>query len=93
MLSFAAQVTNAFGPALGGLLVAIGGWQWVFLFNLPFVAVVFALGHHYIPRDPVRAPGAAPGISIRELDPIGIALFAGATGLGVATLLNVQAAA
>jgi MFS family permease len=93
MLSFAAQVTNAFGPALGGLLVAVGGWQWVFLFNLPFVAVVFALGYHYIPQDPVPVPGASPRISIRKLDPVGIVLFAGATGLGVATLLNVQAAA
>jgi MFS family permease len=93
MLSFAAQVTNAFGPALGGLLVAIGGWQWVFLFNLPFVAVVFALGYHYIPRDPAPASQSGPRISIRELDPVGIVLFAGATGLGVATLLNVQAEA
>jgi MFS family permease len=99
-LSFAAQVTNAFGPALGGVLVAVGGWRWVFLFNLPFVAVVVALGCHYIPSDrpPEFDDGVAPAtgrtrprLTVRDLDPFGIALFAGATGLGVATLLNVRA--
>jgi MFS family permease len=95
-ISFAAQVTNAFGPALGGLLVTIGGWKWVFLFNLPFVAVTIALAYHYVPRDEPRTPvaaGAGPRLRVRDLDPVGIALFAGATGLGVGTLLNVQAAA
>jgi MFS family permease len=96
-ISFAAQVTNAFGPALGGLLVTVGGWQWVFLFNLPFVAVTLALAYHYVPRDEPRTsrltPGGAPRLRARDLDPVGIVLFAGATGLGVATLLNLQAAA
>jgi MFS family permease len=98
-ISFAAQVTNAFGPALGGVLVAVGGWKWVFLFNLPFVAVVLALGYHYVPRDRPPVPEefaeasarVGPRLTLRDLDPIGIILFAGATGLGVATLLNLLA--
>jgi MFS family permease len=99
-ISFAAQVTNAFGPALGGFLVAVGGWRWVFLFNLPFVAVVLALGYHFIPRehrpiaeDEFAEPGAQgrPRLTLRDLDPVGIVLFAGATGLGVAALLNLRA--
>lgn len=95
-ISFAAQVTNAFGPALGGLLVTVGGWKWVFLFNLPFVAVTIALAYHYVPRDEPRTHNLAavgPRLRVRDLDPVGIVLFAGATGLGVATLLNLHAAA
>lgn len=104
-ISFAAQVTNAFGPALGGLLLLVGGWRWVFLFNLPFVAVTLALAHRHVPRDhrerghsvigPAgrRAARAAhPRLTLQDLDPVGIGLFAGATGLGVGTLLNIQAA-
>lgn len=105
IVSFSAQATNALGPALGGALLALGGWRWVFLFNLPFVAVTWALGYRYIPRDQpaaraaaldtnagVGSPGfARPGLTLRSLDPVGILCFTGATGLGVAALLNVKA--
>jgi hypothetical protein len=68
----------------------------VFLFNLPFAAVTLALAYHYVPRDEPLSlrleAGGAPRLRVRDLDPLGIALFAGATGMGVATLLNLQAA-
>ncbi len=104
-LSFTAQATNAFGPALGGALLALGSWKWVFLFNLPFVAVTWAMGYWFIPSD--RASPVADSVvheditqldrpprerlTLRSLDPVGILCFAGATGLGVAALLNVAA--
>jgi MFS family permease len=104
-LSFAAQATNAFGPALGGVLLALGGWKWVFLFNLPFVAVTWAMGYWFIPPDRLSPTSAAAAnqditgldrpqrepLTLRSLDPVGILCFAGATGLGVAALLNIAA--
>jgi MFS family permease len=50
----------AAGPPLGGVLVALGGWEWIFLVNLPLAAVALALGRRAIPSRPraaVRAPG------------------------------------
>ncbi len=104
-LSFTAQATNAFGPALGGALLALGSWKWVFLFNLPFVAVTWVMGYWFIPPDGESPAAESPEdgdltqldhpqrerLTLGSLDPVGILLFSGATGLGVAALLNVQA--
>ena len=45
-------VATAFGPILGGLLVAVAPWGWrlVFLINLPIAAVVILLSRKYIPE-------------------------------------------
>lgn len=34
------------GPLLGGVLLGLGSWRWVFLVNLPVAAVVLALSRH-----------------------------------------------
>lgn len=33
----------ALGPVAGGLILAVGGWEWLFLLNLPAVAIVWLL--------------------------------------------------
>ncbi|WP_433377930.1 MFS transporter [Actinoplanes sp. CA-142083] len=43
----------AIGPSLGGLLIAAGGWRWIFLINVP-IGVVAMLGVRRLP------PGVAP---------------------------------
>ncbi|HSD79818.1 MAG TPA: MFS transporter, partial [Solirubrobacteraceae bacterium] len=43
------------GPPLGGVLLAVGGWQAIFAVNLPLVAIALALGARAIPR---AAPAA-----------------------------------
>jgi MFS family permease len=40
----------AAGPALGGLLLALGGWRLIFLVNLPFGLLGLALGRLLLPR-------------------------------------------
>ncbi|HZV48776.1 MAG TPA: MFS transporter [Candidatus Dormibacteraeota bacterium] len=40
----------AFGPALGGLLIAIGGWRLIFLINVPAGLLGAALGWFLLPR-------------------------------------------
>jgi EmrB/QacA subfamily drug resistance transporter len=66
----------ALGPTAGGLLIAAGGWPWIFLVNLP-LGVVGLIGLRSVPA------GAAPGADPRtRFDPLGLALLA--TGLTVA---------
>jgi MFS family permease len=48
----------AAGPPLGGVLVALGGWEWIFLVNLPLVAVALVLGRGAIPARPRTAARA-----------------------------------
>jgi DHA2 family methylenomycin A resistance protein-like MFS transporter len=56
--SAGAGVAMATGPALGGVMVDALGWRWVFLFNVPLCALIFALGALYVPR--VRTVGGGP---------------------------------
>jgi MFS family permease len=51
----AAQATGlALGPALGGLLIALGGWRSIFLVNLPVGIVAIVLARLLIPRSRLR---------------------------------------
>jgi hypothetical protein len=62
----------AFGPVVGGLLVAAGGWRAVFIANVPLALLCLGLAVAYVPEshDPER----------RRLDPAGLALGAVAVG-------------
>jgi EmrB/QacA subfamily drug resistance transporter len=66
-------VAAAIGPLGGGLLLGVGSWRWIFLINLPFVAVCLGLILVAIPR-------AAPHDGPREIDFTGALLCA--VGLG-----------
>ncbi|WP_380260488.1 MFS transporter [Kineococcus sp. GCM10028916] len=44
------------GPTLGGLLLSVAPWPWLFLVNVPIAAVSFVLGLRHLPRVPAR-PG------------------------------------
>ena len=75
-------VSTALGPLLGGLLIAAAGsaagWRWVFLVNIPVVAVLLPFAWRLVPGPPPRAPGAGA----RRLDLVGLGLL-GATTLAV----------
>ena len=49
MLGSAIGLAAAAGPPLGGALVALGGWQAIFLVNLPWVAVAIWLALRSVP--------------------------------------------
>jgi EmrB/QacA subfamily drug resistance transporter len=61
------------GPLCGGLLLGVASWRWVFLINLPLVAICVALILTTIPR-------AAPVGGGRRVDIVGALLCA--LGLG-----------
>jgi EmrB/QacA subfamily drug resistance transporter len=49
-----AGIAGAAGPFLGGWLVEVASWRWVFLLNLPIAVAVIALALRHVPesRDP-----------------------------------------
>jgi EmrB/QacA subfamily drug resistance transporter len=74
----------ALGPVVGGVLVDVAGWRWVFLVNVPFVLLAAPLGLRWLPES--RRPGAPP------LDVPGAALSTVAlTGIVFALIEGVDA--
>ncbi|WP_350349350.1 MFS transporter [Agromyces sp. G08B096] len=67
-------ISTAFGPTLGGLMIALGGatdgWRWIFWMNVPLVLVAIVLAIRLLPGAPDR-----PARKL-ELDPVGLGLFA-----------------
>lgn len=69
-------VATAFGPTLGGLMIALGGaqdgWRWIFWMNVPLGLVAIALAVWVLPSTRRKAPGKL------ALDPVGVVLFGSA---------------
>ncbi|WP_259424673.1 MFS transporter [Bacillus velezensis] len=87
VLSIFASAMTALGPTLGGFLIVWGGWPAIFFVNLPFIILSFFLGMHMFPKDKKREIGGLKGV-LRQLDTIGIFLFAGAIILLLSFLLS-----
>lgn len=66
-------VGAASGPTLGGMILAIAPWQWLFLVNLPIGIVTVALGLRYLPRVP--GTGASPDLVSALLAVVAIGSF------------------
>ena len=49
----------ALGPTLGGVLVSMLGWRWVFGVNVPIGLVALVAGHYLLPRTRARSRVAA----------------------------------
>ncbi|MFJ2512797.1 MFS transporter [Streptomyces griseoviridis] len=82
-LAVANQTVAVIGPALGGLLIGVGGWRAVFTVNVPLSAACLVLGALWLPR---ARPGSAD--RARGVDLPGMALF---TALLVALMLFLMA--
>jgi EmrB/QacA subfamily drug resistance transporter len=73
------------GPAIGGLLTDTIGWQWVFFFNLPIGAVVFAIVWRSLPSYHL-------GTDRPSIDFLGAGLFTAALVPILVGLTNKQSA-
>lgn len=71
-----AGVTTAVGPALGGWLVEVASWRWVFLLNLPLAVVVVAAGARHLPESRDDSVVGRPDL---------VGALLGAAGLAAAT--------
>ena len=47
-----AAIAGAIGPVLGGWLIDLGSWRYIFLINLPLAAIAILLAWRYVPDDP-----------------------------------------
>jgi len=75
-LQIAGVVTAAVGLPVGGVLVDAWGWRTIFLVNIPFALVAFAMAALWIPKDgPIVGARTVRGISSR-IDITGIVGFA-----------------
>lgn len=45
-------VTAASGPALGGAILSIGHWSWIFLLNIPLGLAALIIGWKLLPQNP-----------------------------------------
>lgn len=79
----AGAVAAALGPPLGGVIVDLADWRWVFVINVPIGAGVFAYGLRILreSRDPTAT---------RFPDPLGILLAAASIGLLVLGIVQGQ---
>jgi MFS family permease len=75
VLSAANSASAAFGPVLGGVLVAAFGWRGIFAVNIPLAATGLVLARRWLPADPPGRPPADTRALVRDLDLPGIALF------------------
>jgi MFS family permease len=83
-LAVAGQVSSVIGPAIGGLLIGVGGWPAIFLVNLPLAIGTFAMAVVFLPRLSVEREGNG------VIDLLGMVLFA--LTLGTLVLLLMQVA-
>jgi EmrB/QacA subfamily drug resistance transporter len=65
-----AGITSAAGPLVGGYLLAVASWRWVFFINVPVAAAVLAFTARHVPetRDPtashhIDVPGASLAVA------------------------------
>jgi EmrB/QacA subfamily drug resistance transporter len=50
-------IAAALGPLLGGWLIQVASWRWVFLLNVPLAAVVLAVTLRHVPETAHRVEG------------------------------------
>lgn len=75
----AISVTNsasaALGPVIGGVLVTVGGWQAVFLVNVPITVVGLVAAWRVLPRVAPSGHRTPLRETLRKLDLFGVATF------------------
>lgn len=75
-LTIANSASAALGPVLGGLLIALGGWQAVFLINIPLTVAGLLVSWRALPKDRAPEAGRSARQTVAVLDLPGVTLFA-----------------
>ncbi|MGE8499765.1 MAG: MFS transporter [Pseudomonas sp.] len=71
-LTMPALIGPVLGPPLGGLMVSVLSWHWIFLINLPIGLIGIVLINRYVPDYP-GVPGAALDVRGFLLSGVGLA--------------------
>lgn len=92
-VSFSSLATATVGPVLGGVLVDAFGWEAIFLVNIPFALITLGLALAYLPPDSARPAASTTPRGLKDIDWLGIALFAGSMVALLLFLLDVRGGA
>ena len=68
-LTWPALLAPVLAPALGGWIVSVASWPWIFLINVPLGIFAFVIAHRIVPQE--KAPSVGP------LDWVGFLLCGG----------------
>jgi MFS family permease len=74
-ITIAGSSSAALGPAIGGVLVALAGWQAIFYVNVVVGVVALPLSLRWLPRDPQHERGLDLATVRRTVDLPGIGAF------------------
>jgi nicotinamidase-related amidase len=88
VLTLSAFSTTAVGPVIGGLLISAFGWQSIFTINVPLALIAALSILIWTPHD--RAPAHTFGRLMKDIDLVGIALFAAFLLSLMAFLMNLK---
>lgn len=69
------------GPAMGGIVLSLASWRWLFAISLPLAAVVFVLSARALPRSETASPRPFDGWGTASLTALLAALVVGLSGL------------
>lgn len=86
VIAMVGSVAPAAGPAIGGLMVAAGGWHAVFLGMIPVALIITLLGVWHIPSSP-------PESVLARWDALSTGLSVGGFGLSVFGLSSITSGA
>lgn len=88
-ISITNSVSAALGPAIGGVLVALGGWQGIFWINIPLSLAAIICAVRWFPGR--HAVECRPRVGlVRSLDLPGVLLFAAALVGLLLVLLSIR---
>jgi MFS family permease len=88
VMTLSAFSTTAVGPVIGGLLVSAFGWQSIFTINVPLALIAALSILIWTPHD--RAPAHTFARLMKDIDLVGIALFAAFLLSLMAFLMNLK---
>ena len=76
IMSVAASMGFALGPALGGLIVEFLSWHWIFFINIPIGAAAMLIGSISLPKQEVEKVSVDMRGSVLLFVAVGFAVFA-----------------
>jgi EmrB/QacA subfamily drug resistance transporter len=73
LIAVIALVSSALGPVLGGVLVEVASWEWIFLINIPFGILGIALAWRWWPETWDLSAGRK--VDVQGMVLLGLAVF------------------
>src|SRR5262249_20178182 len=79
---FSGNSGSVLGFVVGGALLALSGWQWVFLFNVPIGMVLYIAADRILPKRPKRESDGSFDLAGAITITIALMAFVGAVAAG-----------